>query len=125
LFVYRFQGLVFEAPGVVDGPFSLDRPSVLNYDGICAEIEAQAHRFSLVIGLFKETDSEYPRLWRDRIAEVLFVETHKREGAVSERILLATSRSGSRALIVRFPSPGSVTGPDPWEHYTKIYLERT
>jgi (2Fe-2S) ferredoxin len=124
LFVNRYQDLVFEISGVA-GAFSLDRAAVLHYDGVCADIKTRADRFSLVIGLFKEADPDYPRLWRDRITEVLFVETLGQDGSAPARILLATSRSGSQTLLVRFPSPGSVAGPDPWKHYTKIYLERT
>jgi (2Fe-2S) ferredoxin len=124
LFVNRFQGLIFESPSIGCGPFSLNRAANLNYDGVCAEVESLTQRFSLVIGLFKETDPDYPRLWRDRITEVLFIESGKGQGAASGRMLVATSRSGVRALIVRFPPPDSIPGPDPWEHYTRIYLER-
>jgi (2Fe-2S) ferredoxin len=124
LFVNRFQGLIFELPSIVSRPFSLNRPANLKYDGVCAEVESLTQRFSLVIGLFKETDPDYPRLWRDRITEVLFIESREGQRAASERMLVATSRTGVRALIVRFPRPDSISGPDPWAHYARIYLER-
>jgi hypothetical protein len=124
LFVNRSQGLVFETPAMATGSFTLAAPAVLKYDGIRAEVESPNRRLSLVIGLFPETDPDYPRLWRDRLTEVLFLESGDREGAVPDRLLVATSRSGSRALIVRFPRPGSFSGPDPWAHFTRIYLER-
>ena len=124
LFVNRYQGLVFEVHGVDEGPFSLNQPAALQYDGACAHLKTLVHRFSLVIGLFKEADPEYPRLWRDRITEVLFIESQGGGGVQGRRALLATSRSGTRALEVRFPQPGSFSGPDPWERFTRIYLER-
>jgi (2Fe-2S) ferredoxin len=124
LFVNRYQGLEFKVHGIDGGPFSLNQPAVLQYDGGCADLKTLVHRFSLVIGLFKEADPEYPRLWRDRITELLFIESQGGGGVPGRRALLATSRSGVRALEVRFPQPGSVPGPDPWDHYTRIYLER-
>jgi (2Fe-2S) ferredoxin len=125
LFVNRYQGLVFDVHGIDEGPFSLNMPAALRYDGVCADLRTLTHRFSLVIGLFNEANPEYPRLWRQRITEVLFIESQGGGGVPGRRALIATSRSGIRALEVRFPCPGGLSGPDPWDHYTRIYLERS
>lgn len=125
LFVNRFQGLEFKVPGLGSTPFTLDQPAQMAYDGTTVAVESEVAVFSLVIGLFKERDPDYTRLWRARIAEAVFIETAADSDNTSGRVLVATSRSGERALEVRFPASGFAQGPDPWEHFTRIYLERS
>jgi (2Fe-2S) ferredoxin len=124
LFVVRYAGLVFTVPG--RNPFKLDRPASFAYDGIEAtlgiDVGSSRETLTMIIGLFKDNHPDHPRLWRNRITEVAFLEKADDSDRITNRVLLITSRSGERALEVRFPNPAEAS--EPWEHFTRIYLER-
>lgn len=123
LFVHRYHGLEFKIPALGMDSFPLEHPASIEYDGIRAEVTSGAKRFSFVIGLCNEMNPEYPFLKQLRISEVSFYRTDGNSTGPQKLGIVAKSRSGESVLEVRFTDSDGPTHLQPWNHFTRIYLD--
>ena len=123
LFVHRYHGLDFTIPASGADSFSLVHPATIEYDGIRAKVVSGTRQFSFVIGLFKKLHPEYPILKQARISEVSFYRTGEAAPGLQRRGVVARSSTGERVLEVRFTYTDESDHPQPWDHFTGIYLD--